>query len=627
MYGLKDVYSNRKILFYAIVFIAAILLISKLFALQVINKSYRLSAQNNVLRYVTQYPARGLIYDRKGNLLVYNQAAYDLMVIPDQTQAIDTVELCSILDITKESFLNRMKAAIKFSEYAPSVFLKMISSETYARLQEVLYKYPGFYVQTRTLRKYSYPSAAHALGYVGEVNNDEIETDPYYKAGDYIGKSGIEKSYESDLRGRKGLKIFLVDVHNRVKGLYQGGRYDTVPVPGKDIVSTLDIELQRYGEKLMEGKKGSIVALEPSTGEVLALISTPDYDPSLLVGRIRSENYTKLQRDTLEPLFNRALMASYPPGSTFKPVNGLIALQEKALTRDYEYFCDNGYYAPGVYVACHHFAWFNMAGAITASCNAYFCNAFRLLLDNPKYGSTAEGLKTWRSYLTEFGFGSKLEIDFPNELPGFVPKPSFYDNIYGENRWKALTVISMAIGQGELGTTPLQMANMAAIIANRGYYFTPHIIKSIDNDTIRVNPAFREKKEVSIDSANFEVIVKGMKGVVNGGEGATARWVAIKDIVMCGKTGTAENPHGPDHSIFIAFAPEKNPRIAIAVYVENIGFGSTYAAPVASLMVEKYLKGKTENTWLENYILNPPEPQVEDDEEEIKEEEEIEEEG
>ncbi|MBN1387308.1 MAG: penicillin-binding protein 2 [Bacteroidales bacterium] len=597
-------------------------MLSKLFALQVVNKTYRISAENNVLRYVTQYPARGLIYDRNGKLLVFNQAAYDLMVIPGQTKDIDTAEICSILDIEKESFIRRMNAASEFSKYAPSVFLKMISSETYARLQESLYRYTGFYVQTRTLRKYTYPSAAHALGYVGEVNNDEIKADPYYKPGDYIGKNGIEKSYEPFLRGRKGLKIYLVDVYNRIKGLYQGGKYDTISVPGKDIVTTLDIDLQRYGEKLMGDKNGSIVALQPSTGEVLALISTPDYDPSMLVGRIRTENYTKLQNDTLEPLFNRALMASYPPGSTFKPVNGLIELQEKAVTRNYEYFCDNGYYAPGIYVACHHFSSFNMVGAITASCNTYFCNAFRLLIDNPAYGSTAEGLKIWRSYLSEFGFGSKLGIDFPNELTGFVPAASFYDDIYGKNRWNALTIISMAIGQGELGTTPLQMANMAAIIANRGYYFTPHIVKTIDKDTLALDPAFRQKNKVSIDSANIEVIIEGMKGVVNGGEGATATWIKIKDIVMCGKTGTAENPHGPDHSIFIAFAPEKDPKIVIAVYVENTGFGSTYAAPVASLMVEKYLKGEIENTWLENYILNPPEPEIKENKNEVNEEKE-----
>lgn len=621
MNGLKDIYSNRKILFYAIVVIVAIVLLAKLFSLQVVNKSYRVTAQNNVLRYVTEYPTRGLIYDRHGELLVFNQAAYDLMVIPGQTQDIDTAELCTILGIDRESFTERMDAAVKYSEYAPSVFLKMVSSETYGRLQELLYKYPGFYVQTRTLRKYTYPSAAHVLGYVGEVNNEEIKADNYYKSGDYIGKTGIEKSYEEALRGSKGLSIFLVDVHNRVKGSYQNGRHDTVPVPGKNVTTTLDIGLQRYGEKLMGDKNGSIVALEPSTGEVLALISTPDYDPSLLVGRIRSENYTRLQNDTLQPLFNRALMASYPPGSTFKPVNGLIALQEKVLTRNYEYFCDNGYWAPGIHVGCHHFASFNLPEAIAVSCNAYFCNAFRLTLDNPAYGSTAEGLERWRSYLTEFGFGAKLGIDFPNELPGFVPRPSFYDNIYGENRWRALTVISMGIGQGELGTTPLQMANMAAIIANRGFYYTPHIVKAIDEDSLAVAGSLREKHDVSVDSSHFEVIVEGMRDVVNGGEGATARWVAIRDITMCGKTGTAENPHGPDHSIFVAFAPEKNPEIAIAVYVENTGFGSTYAAPVASLLIEKYLKGEIENKWLENYILNPPVTNDSPGDDEIKEEE------
>jgi len=609
MSGLKDIYSNRKILFYAFIIIASVILLSRLLGLQVVDKSYRLSADNNVLRYVTQYPTRGLIYDRNDKLLVYNQAAYDLMLIPGQVQDIDTAELCTILDITPASFTSRMSLARDYSEHAPSVFLKMVSSETYARLQEVLYKYPGFYVQRRALRKYAYPSAAHVLGYVGEVNNNEIQSDDYYKAGDYIGKNGIEKSYELQLRGRKGLKIFLVDVYNTIKGLYQQGRYDTVPVPGHDLKSTLDIDLQMYGEKLMGDKNGSIVALEPSTGEVLALISTPDYDPSLLVGRIRSENYSRLQNDTLEPLFNRALMASYPPGSTFKPVNGLIALQEKVLTAGYEYFCSNGYHAPGVRVACHHFESFNLSEAITTSCNAYFCNAFKRLIDNPAYGSSAAGLQKWRSYLSQFGFGSKLGIDFPNELSGFVPQPSFYDNIYGARRWKAHTVLSMSIGQGELGTTPLQMANMAAGIANRGHYYTPHIVKAVDGDTLATDKRFRSKKEIAVDSAHFELIVEGMRGVVNGGEGATARWVAIKDIVMCGKTGTAENPHGPDHSIFIAFAPEKDPRIAIAVYVENTGFGSTYAAPVASLMIEKYLKGKTENTWLENYILNPPRPE------------------
>jgi len=602
---LGDLHTNRRLFFYAVILIICIVLLIRLFSLQVVDTSYRVSADNNVLRYVTQYPARGLIFDRNGKLLVYNQAAYDLMVIPGQTSSVDTTELCNILEITKESFNARMEEARAYSRYAPSVFLKMVSSESYGRLQEVLYKYPGFYVQTRTLRNYSYPVAAHVLGYVGEVNEKDIGSDPYYKMGDYIGVSGIEASYEKELRGRKGLKIFLVDVHNRIKGTYQAGRHDSIPVPGEDLISTLDIDLQLYGEKLMENKNGSIVALEPSTGEVLALITAPNYDPSLLIGRIRSENFRSLQGDTLEPLFNRALMASYPPGSTFKTINGLIGLQEGVISRNYEYFCDYGYYAQNTYVKCHHYASFNLPEAIMTSCNSYFCNAFRQILENQQYESIAEAYNGWRSYLTEFGFGSVLGTDLKNELPGFVPETSYYNRYYGEGGWKALTVLSLAIGQGELGATPLQMANMTASIANRGYYYTPHIIKGIANRGEAVNPFFRNKHVISIDSANFEIIVEGMRDVVNGGAGATARYIALRDIEICGKTGTAENPHGPDHSIFIAFAPAKDPKIALAVYVENIGFGATFAAPIASLMIEKYLKGEITNRWLEERILNP----------------------
>lgn len=609
MAEVKDRNTNRKLLFIAAIILASLILLVKLFNIQVLDKSYRLSAENNVLRHVTQYPARGLVYDRKGELLVYNQAAYDLMVIPGQAADIDTAELCSIVNITRESFEERMNKARSFSRKAPSVFIKMISSETYGRMQESLYKYPGFYVQTRTLRKYTHPAASHVLGYVSEVDESDLESDSYYKMGDYIGKSGIEKSYEKYLRGRKGLKIFLVDVHNRIKGSYQGGRYDSLPLPGQDIKLSLDMDLQLYGEKLLKGKRGSIVALEPSTGEVLALVSTPDYDPSLLVGRIRSENYRALQTDTLKPLFNRALMAFYPPGSTFKPVNGLIALQEGVISPLTEYFCDNGYWATGIHVSCHHFESFKLTTAIKASCNAYFCNAFRRTLENKKYESVSEAFMAWRSYLLEFGFGSKLGIDFSNELSGNVPEPAYYDRYYGEGKWKALTVLSLAIGQGELGTTPLQMANMTAAIANRGYYYTPHIVKGVGDMDENPDLRFKEKHTISIDSANFEPIVEGMRLVVNAtpGTGATATHVRLRDIEICGKTGTAENPHGEDHSIFIAFAPADDPKIAIAVYVEGTGFGSTYAAPTASLLIEKYLKGEVSSTWLENYILKKPE--------------------
>lgn len=625
MAELKDIYSGRRLLLILAITGVGLLLMVRLFMIQVVDTSYRLSAENNVLRYVTSYPARGLMYDRNGDLLVYNQAVYDLMVIPGQVGPMDTLAFCNILDITTESFNTRIKEASRYSDFAPSVFLKMVSSETYAVLQESLYKYPGFYVQSRTLRKYSDPMAAHVFGYVSEVNEGDIQNDSYYKMGDYIGKSGLEEYYEKDLRGSKGVSIFLVDVHNRIKGSYMDGRYDTVSVPGSDITTTIDSELQRYGEKLLNNKNGSVVAIEPSSGEILAMVTSPAYDPGLLVGRPRSSNFLSLQNDTLKPLFNRAIMALYPPGSTFKPLNGLIALQEGVVTPATDFFCSHGYYAPGVHVACHHFGSFDLAHAVAASCNAYFCSVFRKIIENPKYGSVAEAYVRWRSYLSAFGLGSKLGIDMANELPGFVPETGYYDRYYGEGRWKALTILSLSIGQGELGTTPLQMANMTAAIANRGHYYTPHLVKAINGDTTQIDARFRERHETGIDSVHFEVTIDGMKGVLGGMEGATAGWVAIRGIEMAGKTGTAENPHGPDHSIFVAFAPADNPRIAIAVYVENSGFGSTYAAPAASLMIEKYLTGEISNRWLEDYILKEPvvkeSSREENPQEEVSEEE------
>ena len=596
---MKDFFINRKYFIITLISLISILLLGKLFYIQVIDNSYRTSADNNVLRYVTQYPARGLIYDRNGKLLVSNQAVYDLMVIPGQTVKIDTTEFCSILGITNKSFRERMSAARSYSKQAPSVFLKQISSETYGRLQEKMFTYTGFYVQARTLRQYTKPIAAHILGYVGEVDEGVIKNDPYYKSGDYIGISGIEKSYEAELRGRKGSKIYLVDVYSRIKGAYRGGDLDTIAVKGNDLVSTIDIDLQEYGELLMKNKTGSIVAIEPSTGEVLALVSAPGYDPGLLVGRIRSENFNKLQNDSLQPLFDRALMASYPPGSTFKPVNGLIALQEKTVAPTTFFGCSSGY----LFVGCHsHRSPLDIVDAIAISCNSYFCQAFRRTLENNAYSTVSEAFEKWRSYITEFGFGGTLGTDFVNELPGFIPTVAYYDKYYGANRWKALTVISLAIGQGEIGTTPLQMANMTAAIANRGFFYTPHIVKAIGK-TGQIDDKFYQPHQISIDKENFETIILGMEAAVNGGEG-TASSVSVKDIIICGKTGTAQNPHGEDHSVFIAFAPKDNPKIAIAVYVENAGFGSTMAAPVASLMIEKYLKGEISNKWLEQNFLN-----------------------
>ncbi|HKK42639.1 MAG TPA: penicillin-binding protein 2 [Bacteroidales bacterium] len=599
---MKDAYKKRKIVIVAMILFASLVLLTRLFIIQVATNTYRVSAANNVLRYVTQYPARGLIYDRNGKPMVYNQAAYDLMVVPAQTSKdIDTTEFCNLLGITPEYFREKMKAASAYSRRAPSEFLKQISNETYARFQEKLFMYPGFYVQPRTLRKYSRPVAAHVLGYVSEVDENTIKKDPYYKAGDYIGKLGIEESYEKYLRGRRGVKIYLVDVFSRIKGAYAGGKMDTVAVQGSDITSTIDLDLQEYGEKLMANKKGSIVAIEPKTGEVLSLVSSPSYDPGLLVGRIRSDNYIKLLEDTLmQPLFNRALMARYPPGSTFKPVNGLIALQEKVIRPSTEFSCHNGY----LFVACHtHRSPLDLQDAIMISCNAYFCQAYRRVLENPEYPSVSAAYDKWRMYLDELGFGRVLGTDFVNELPGFIPTTSYYDKYYGKNRWKALNIISMAIGQGEILVTPLQMANMTAAIANRGYYYIPHIVKSIGKDGV-IDRKYTTKHIINIDSTYFEDVIKGMYGAVNGDDEKTAGSAAIKDIVVCGKTGTAQNPHGKDHSVFIAFAPMDNPKIAIMVVVENAGFGATYAAPIASLMIEKYLKGTISNKYREQSMMN-----------------------
>lgn len=595
---MKDAFINRKYIVMAFVVIAALILLVRLFVIQVVKDTYRLSADNNVLRYVTQYPARGLIYDRNRELMVTNQAAYDLMVVPAQVADIDTAEFCNLLEISVSSFRDRMDAAINYSRRAPSVFLKQISAESYARFQEKLFSYPGFYVQPRTLRKYTKPIAGHILGYVSEVDESVVRKNPYYKAGDYIGKLGIEEAYEKYLRGRRGVTIYLVDVYSRIKGSYADGRLDTVAVQGEDIISSVDMNLQEYGELLMRNKSGSIVALEPKTGEVLAMVSSPNYDPGLLVGRIRSENYSRLSADTSLPLFNRAIQAKYPPGSTFKPINGLIGLQENVIEPSTLFGCNHGY----MFVGCHsHSSPLDLIHGISNSCNAYFCQVFRRIMENPEYPTVEAAYVKWKEYLDQFGFGQRLGIEFTNELTGLVPSPEYFDRYHGKNGWKALTIISMAIGQGEIETTPLQMANMTAAIANRGYYYTPHVVRSIGNNG-KPDEKYITKHTISIDSANFEFIVQGMEEAVNGGAGATARIAALKDIVVCGKTGTAQN-RGEDHSVFIAFAPKDDPKIAIAVYVENAGFGATYAAPVASLMMEKYLTGEVTNKYSEQRML------------------------
>lgn len=595
-----DQHSDRKYIIGALFLLVALVIIIRLFYLQVINTSYKMSAENNSKRIDIVYPARGLIHDRNNKLLVYNQPAYDLMIAPYELKPFDSLELCKILNVSIEM----LKEGIRNSYLKRrEPFIKQLSPETYANLQEKLFRFPGFYVNDRALRKYEHEIASHLLGYVGEVDDAIIQSDPSYSAGDYIGISGIEKSYEHLLKGEKGQKVYLVDVHSRIMGPYQGGRFDKDAKVGKNIVCTIDADLQEYGEKLMKNYKGSVVAIEPATGEVLLIISSPTYNPSLMIGRQRSPNYLLLQKDTLEPLFNRPLMANYPPGSTFKTVNALIGLQEKVVDYNTKFYCDMGYYYGRRKVGCHnHHSPLNFPQSIQNSCNAYFCNVFRRIIDDSKFGSVTEAYINWRNHVLSFNFGTKLNSDFTNELPGFVAPSTYYDRYYGKNGWKSLTIISLAIGQGELLTTPLQMANMTAAIANHGYYYIPHSVKNIEGES-GIDPRFTNKIFTTIDSSNYIPVVEGMELAVNGGAGSTAYWARLPGIIICGKTGTAQNPHGKDHSIFIAFAPKDDPKIAIAVFVENAGFGSTYAAPIASLLIEKYLTDTIKRPWMEKRLL------------------------
>ncbi len=600
---MERIYANRKFIIIGLFLLVGTIFVARLFYIQIIADKYILSANNNVLRYITQYPARGLIYDRNGKLLVYNEAAYDLMVIPKQVKSFDTLELCSLIGISKEEFIDHLKKARNYSPFRPSIFEAQISRENYGFLEEKMFSFPGFFVQPRTLRKYTYPAAAHTLGYIGEVSPELILKNPYYRSGDYIGISGIERSYEELLRGKKGMKIQVVDVFNRPKGSFQHGKYDTTAFAGTDLYSSLDIELQLYGEKLMAGKKGSIVAIEPSTGEILCMVSSPSYDPNLLVGRDRRKNYVKLSQDSvIVPLFNRAEMAMYPPGSTFKLVDALIGQQEGVLGPDTRYACPGGFsLGNGKMVGCHsHQSPLNLRESIMISCNTYYCRVFRSIIDKKSFRTTREGYETWRNHVMSFGFGKKLGIDLPGELNGNIPSPGYYDRYHGKNRWTSMAIISLAIGQGEIGITPIQLANLAALISNRGSYFVPHFVKAIGSKD-KLNEAFSTKKKSDIDPAYFDIVIQGMEDVVLSG---TARASKLDSITICGKTGTAQNPHGKNHSLFIAFAPMESPKIAISVVVENAGFGAAWAAPIASLMIEKYLTRKVKRTDIENNMIN-----------------------
>ena len=601
---MKDRFSERKFMVIGLIVVVGILYVGRLFYIQVVDSQYLLSAENNSRRYVVKYPARGLIYDRKGRLMVYNEASYDLMIIPGQVEAFDTARLEKILDVNDKQFMKFFKKAKDYNNYRPSVLVKQVSAEQYAVLQEILYRYPGFFIQPRTIRKYPYGTAAHMLGYVGEVDKRVIERHPYYQSGDYIGTSGLEEAYEKDLRGQKGGEFYNVDVRGRIKGKLRNGEFDTTAVVGKNLYTGVDIELQNYGEKLMQNKRGSIVAIDPSTGEILCMISAPTYDPNLLVGRQRTEKYWELFKDPIKPLFNRAIMATYPPGSTFKPVNALISLQEKVINYNTTYICRNGYFSGPVAVQCHsHQSPIALTDAITVSCNSYFCNSFRNFVDDPKFGSAHAGYTAFRNYIDYFGFGRKLGIEFPNEVAGKFPRPEYYDKLYGGPKgWHSLTIFSLAIGQGEMCLTPLQNCNSACIIANGGYYVIPHVVRAIEG-VKSIDPKYRVKHYVPIDKEYVAYVKEAMSRVVTKGTGGTASWCEIPGIQMCGKTGTAQNPHGANHSIFMGFAPKDNPKIAIAVYVENAGYGASWAAPIASLMVEKYLTDSIKRTWVEKYIL------------------------
>ncbi len=588
---------NARIVIPGIFTLVVLVYLLRLFFLQVIDDSYKLSASNNVLRYITEYPARGLIYDRNDSLLVYNEAVYDLMVIPRQVKDLDTAAFCAMLGITTESFIDKMSKARRYSRFKSSLFEKQLSAATYATLQEKMYRFTGFFVQPRTVRKYPAAIAAHALGYIGEVDERVIARDSTYRQGDYIGISGIEKSYEKELRGKRGLRIVMVDVFNREKGSFDNGRYDSASVAGENLVATLAGTLQAYGERLMQHKAGSIVAIEPATGEILAMVTAPAYDPNLLVGRVRTANYVTLQNDPAKPLFNRAMQAYYPPGSTFKLTGALAALQEGIITPHTAF--PHVFAAGSKLVHCHNHPSVALRGAIQYSCNPYFCNTFRTFVDNRKFGSSERGYAVWRSLMASFGIGQKAGVDLPHELPGLLPLPAYYDKIYGSGRWHGTTIYSLGIGQRELGITPLQMANIVCVIANKGYYYTPHIIKSIGGKANTTRHLGR-KHTVPIASPYFEEVINGMQAVVDAGTATNARF---GNVVICGKTGTAQNPHGKDHSLFVAFAPRENPRIAIAVMVENAGFGATWAVPVASLMMEKYLTDSISRPEVEQRIL------------------------
>jgi penicillin-binding protein 2 len=597
----------RKVLLPSLIIVAALLLVIRIFYLQFIDDSFKLKSDNNAIKIKYDYPERGYIYDRNGKLLVANQASYDIMVVPRDVKNIDTLEFCQLLAITKEDFLKRMAKAKIYSPRLPSVFLPQLNKSEFAAFQEKIRKFEGFYFQKRSLRDYEVDYGANVFGFITQVNEKLVAKNPYYNSGDLIGRQGVEESYEDILRGIKGVKYFQKDKYNREIGSYKEGRYDTVAVQGEDINLTIDAELQKYGEQLMINKRGGIVAIEPKTGEILALVTAPSYDPGILVGRQRSKNYTVLYHDSIaKPLYDRGLLAEYPPGSPFKILTGLVALQEGVVNEHTTFMCHHGFsYARGRFMKCHGFGPHQLHNGIYNSCNTYFASAYMLTIN--KYAKPAYAVDVWSNHIKSFGLGQFMGYDLPTGKKGNIPDSKTYKKIYPNGGWRSTTIVSNAIGQGEVLMTPIQLANMMATVANEGYYYTPHIIKRIEGH--KIDKKFTTKHVTTIDKRYYKPMISGLFDVYNLG---TASSLRVEGIDICGKTGTAENfakingvrTQLKDHSIFVAFAPKDNPKIAIAILVENGGFGATIAGPIASLMIEKFLRKKITRTDLETRILN-----------------------
>ena len=587
----------------------ALILISKLFVIQIIDDRYKLDADNNSMVYSIIYPTRGIIHDRNGRILVGNKVAYDLLVTPREVEEFDTLGLANVLDVHPDVIREKMAEYRKYRRrigWQTVVMLKQIPQETYMKFAEIAYRFPGFRGQARSIREYPYNAGGNLLGYVSEVDANYLKRHPdEYKAGDYAGMTGIEAAREKELRGEKGYTIWLRNSKNKIESRYKDGEMDKEAIPGKDITTTIDAELQHYGQMLMQNKVGSLVAIEPSTGEILTMVSSPGIDVDMLANI--GQHYGEISSNPYKPMFNRAVQAPYPPGSVFKLVNGLIGLEEGVVTTSTHYPCSMGYHFGRNKLGCHaHKSPLSFEESIMMSCNAYYCYILRDLLENKKYGSIGIAMDKWQEYVKSFGFGQKLGSDFPSELGGFIPGSGYYNKVYGKGGWKATTVISLSIGQGEIGTTPLHMANLCATIANRGFYYIPHIVK--DSDNVSIDPKYKEKHYTMVDTTHFPKVVGGMYRAVNSGfgSGGTASIAAVEGLEICGKTGTAQNPHGSDHSVFICFAPKDDPKIAVAVYVENGGFGATYAAPIASLLTEMYLNKEIseERKYLEERMLN-----------------------